>query len=347
MEAINGTKITNLPEECLTEICDNLNMASLFYVSLSNKNLIEPAILAFKRQFSQKTLYVDPYKVCMYKKETVLSENVEFYFTQTCNQFSFLRIFGNSISRIKLIGEIRNECAIQEYVSKYCKNAIVDIEFYIFFSWHSNLTFIPEELCEIDSDTKELAIACEGLSDNLLRKIPLQIQCLSLQCSGSYVYDSCQQFVFDQLKKFTLISDNPVIFEENPPFDFVSLKTLELIGFENVSKKWWNLISKNDGLTKLTLCLSSNVIFRRKTIRKRILRKLLSHLEILEINIQLIDVDFLLKTLIQSKTIMEVRLLWESSFNDDISITLPNVPRGWTYYAGPYRAALINKKIQN
>lgn len=342
----NETKITTLPDICLDMICDYLNMDNLFNVAQSNMKLVASAVLAFKRHYGQKTIIVDPYKVFLY--EDHINKNPELHFMSTNHQFSFLRIFGKVISKLKVIGEIRNENAIRKYLSKYCTNAIIDIESYISFSWHANMTFVPETMCEIDNTTKELAVTCECFSDDLMRKISPQLECLAVQCTKSYIDENCAPFVFNGVKQFILISDDAQVFEENPPpIDFACLTSLRLVGFEYLSQKWWNFIMINKHLTKLTLCPSSNIVNKWKTIRNECLRELLSYLEILEINAQLINLDYLLEILRQCSKLKEIRLYWETYSNNEIAKTLGNIPEGWTLYVGPYQAALINKQFQN
>lgn len=341
-------KIANIPYDCLEFIFNNLNMADLFCVTLTNKNFIESAVSAFERNFGHKTFYIDPYKVCLYKNNIVISQNAELQFTQSCNQFAFLRNFGKSISKLKVVGEIRNENPIKQYFLEYCPNAIIDIELYIYFSWHSNLTFVHETLCEIDNDTKELAIACERLNDDLFEKLPTQLEYLALRCKRGYIDDNCTSVIFDKVKKFKLIAYNAEVFEENPPsIDFGCLYSLEFVGFENLSDKWLDFIMKNKHLTKLTLCPSSNVICKRNTFPKKLLRKLCRHLEILEVDIELINLDYVLTLLHQSKTLMEIRMYWETHNNADISMKLRNIPKEWTYYCNLNYGALINKQFQN
>lgn len=239
------------------------------------------------------------------------------------NRFTFLRMFGGSIARLKVTDNVRNMKYVRSYVNKYCINAVADLEFEVYLSWH------------VDGGLIEMTYTCDRVNINILQAIPAEIKCLTLRCARDYIDTTPETFVTNSIRKFEIVSENYKVFAGNPSrIDFNQLDVLKIVGFQYLSDEWCKFILKNKNLKRLSLCPSP--YHESIQINKRLLQELMECCETLEVDARLIKMNEFNSLVAHSGKLMELLVYWDTNF-----IFNNVVPEGWTNYNGPYRAAII------
>lgn len=161
-------RLTDVFDDCLELIFQNLSISDLFNVAVSSNCLINGVLMVFERNNGNKHFMIDPFGIRISEDDEYLSFKTSFEW----NQFSFLRLFGNSISRLLVQCDVFDIENIKNYVDKYCFKSRVTLESYIFLpSDAPEETFLRKTLAKHFLrfiDQTRLAVAHGGCIRNSL-----------------------------------------------------------------------------------------------------------------------------------------------------------------------------------
>lgn len=135
VEQRSTMKITDLNDDCLQIIFGFLDLRDVFSVAVSSEWLRFAAGSVFTRKFVKKSLLIDIHRRCQNKAiDTFNTAPTAFWIKvqdmKTCLQF--IRCFGTSITQVVISRQLNNKYSeyLDQYLSEYCSNTLVDISIY-------------------------------------------------------------------------------------------------------------------------------------------------------------------------------------------------------------------------
>lgn len=369
----DSIKLTEIISDCLEPIFMYLSMADLYSVAVAHRNFSQTAALVLKQKYGSKKCMIDPSGVRIFDKHTLPPNYAtEIESNQTYNQFTFLRLFGNSISRTRVKCDVSKIQHIENYIAEYCFETSVFIESFIFLPTDIPQTevFMGKALakqCFQIMGFRKLAIKHSGFIDRrffvyLFEKRVLNLDKLSIRCKDGIFHDKIKKsehFVFEDLKSFSLDSGTPYLFSRGPPpLLFNQLDSLELKGFCRLSMDWIKFIIQNKNLTQLKLYCTPLFCYHfawpmPEVTNEQFLKiaKCMTNLKLLVIDANLIEIQYFLpEFLYEFKSLMELRLFWDYRLDEKIQVEkvleeiAEEVDYEWDFYTRSRRAAFIRKQ---
>lgn len=369
----NPKKLTDLISDCLESIFMHLSMADLFSIAVSNTNFIKTAAMVCKRKYGKKKCMIEPRGVRICEKDIIPSYyTVEIELNQSYNQFAFLRIFGNSISKMFITCDVSNIRRIENYNAEYGFESSVDIESFIFLPTDTPqaMIFMSKALakqCYQMMGYRKLAVKHMGFIDQkffnyLFDKRVLDLEHLSIKCKDGIFHEKftkSDHFIFEELKSFSLDSCTPYLYSRGPPpLIFNQLDSLELKGFCRLSKDWIKFIIQNKNLTKLKLYCNQYFCYhftwpKPEMTNEQFLKiaKTMTNLRILVMDANLIEIQYFIpEFLLEFKSLMELRLFWDYQLDTKIQVknvlteNAKEIDYEWDFYTRSRRAAFIRKQ---
>lgn len=135
VEQRSTMKITDLNDDCLQIIFGFLDLRDVFSVAVSSEWLRFAAGSVFTRKFVKRSLLIDIHRRCQNKAiDTFNTAPTAFWIKvqdmKTCLQF--IRCFGTSITQVVISRQLNNKYSeyLDQYLSEYCSNTLVDISIY-------------------------------------------------------------------------------------------------------------------------------------------------------------------------------------------------------------------------
>ena len=125
------TKIIDLIDDCLEKIFELLDFEDLLNVAAANKFLRPAANAVYNRKFDTKKVSLQTF---FFRSPSNPYNSIEDYLLisdlKTC--LKFLRCFGSSITHLKIVygGSRTQYNHIHQYISQYCAESLITIQFY-------------------------------------------------------------------------------------------------------------------------------------------------------------------------------------------------------------------------
>lgn len=263
--------LTDVIEDCLEHIFDNLDMEDLYYVALTNKELAKIAQMVFKKKFGTTRFYVN---FC--QQFIQFTYQNEFHSVSSMNVFTFVRLFGKvmSFERITFshssvmyphIGDYLKALSLEFIESKLydCQHAFDEPDFHQFNSKELSLylerELDPQEACfEVSPDFKSDNSLIIHLSNKyfivLAARLPNHVNELSIDCDS---YKSSTNVTFEHVNKFSFFWRHKTVESRTsklcPSIYFTQLEDLTLSGPFALTGKWFEFITRNKNLIRLSL----------------------------------------------------------------------------------------------
>lgn len=333
---MTAEKITDLLDECLENIFIYLNIEELFNMALANRYFIDMVVLVFKRKYGNMTIKVHPHEIYAYQNNH-LYERFKLDWIKPLNEYAFLRIFGNCILKLHIESYVGIEMkkTIQTYITNYCKNGVVSMQYVLPSRWTSfGRTF------------RWMYIDARKFSE-LSAKLISSVESLSIRC-----YDECIlkqiNLTLNHIKHLSLAQFEWLKLEP-PEVLFPHLELLAIQTMHRLSKQWFQFIIRHQCLLKLGLFSHERKYFDKHLLLQLVTK--LPKLKVLALNELSINFQYLMELLDSSSSLKHLRL-YEGWWNDEKSFkSLLNMEKieiideKWEIYAD-YRCAVLIRKTK-